>query len=269
MLHFIFFVFFIATIVVPTDLSNGSDVQLFQDDDLITLQDSSENSLAFAGSGDATNPLVIGGDDDVSLFANSSSATTDSSLNVRLSGLVSLDLEASCVPKDGGQSSSKLRARDGGVCAPTTGQSSGGIDDDIDEADGFSENGFSTPQDTPRYFSGYEKLDGDCLPEFPKRMCCTNQAVLQFPDVVQDFLDCVPGMWYCLKSYPRFLYNVTIILTRTHHLDLSRVCRYPTFLRVCCQYTKKFWHDLFNPYYKGMDCYLRNQGQLPFNWPRH
>lgn len=208
MLHFIFFVFFTATIVVPQDLLGGSDVQLFQDD-LTTLPDSSENSLALAGSGDATNPgpLVIDGGDDVSLFADPSSATTDSSsLNVRLSGFGPLDflLEASsCLPKDGGQQpSSKLRARDGGrVCAPTGQSPGGGIDDDFDEAVGrFDQSDFFMPQDT---------LDSNCPPQFPKKMCCTQKAVLESSDVIQDYLDCVPGTYVILfcRVIRDFLYN--------------------------------------------------------------
>lgn len=227
MLHFFLFVLFTATTAVPTDLSDESDVQLFQDD-LVTLQDPSGNSLALAGSSDATNPLMVG--DDFSLFADSSSAlptdfssSSSSSTNVELSGLDPFDLEeASCLPKDGGQPSSKLRAREGEVCVPTdrsSGQSPGGsIDDFINKVnnDGLFENELSLPEDSPGSLSGTEERKPDCLPQFPKAMCCENFAVLELRGAVEDFLNCKIGtlIHYCLEScFAIFLFFFLYILT--------------------------------------------------------
>lgn len=172
------------------ELSERSDFQLPQDDLTIALQDSPENLLALDGSNDATNLFIDGGNDN--LFADSNGAT-DSFPSVGSLGADSFDLaetSPACHSEaDGGQSLSKLRARER-IC-PTNGQPSGDLSDFIDNALGIFGNPFDSKGDqTQGVLSTTKERDIFCQRRFPNRLCCEEQGELSTSSPV----DYPPGL---------------------------------------------------------------------------
>lgn len=218
MYYFLLFIFVTANLVASTvvqdsfnGLSERSDFQLPQNDLTIASQDSPENLLTLDGSNDGTNLFIDGGNDN--LFADSNGAA-DSLSSLGGLGADSFDLaEASpaCHSEaDGGQSLSKLRARDG-VCS-TNGQPSSDISDFIDNALGIFSNPFDNKgDDTQRALSTTKQPDTFCERRFPNRLCCeiegepgiTSLVIYppgaSLPTVYKTFDKCQTRMFHHLK----------------------------------------------------------------------
>lgn len=217
-IYFLLFIFVTANLVASAivqnslnDLSERSDFQLPQEDLTIPLQGSSEDFLALDGSSDGTNLLVNGGNDNI--FADSSGVTNSFS-SVGGWDADYFDLAEASPPcqseADGGQSLSKLRARNG-ICT-TDGQSSSDISDFINNAVGIFGNPFDKKEDeTQGALSTTNEPDTFCERRFPNRLCCevegelgtTNPAIyppgLSSPTVFKTFDICQVRKWCYLK----------------------------------------------------------------------